>query len=121
MELGESPVECAKREAFEETGVVHRDHQLRLFGYVSEKNYENEGHWLMFLFESLLVIEHLPESFDEGHFNFFHRSQINELPIPPSDHKLIWPYYDNRSSGFWGIKADCSSGLDLNVEVNPEL
>ena len=51
MSEGESPYECAKREALEETGVSLEDKDLSLFGYVSEKGYETTTNWLMFLFD----------------------------------------------------------------------
>ena len=37
MSTGESPFECAKREALEEVGIDLADQDLNLFGYVSEK------------------------------------------------------------------------------------
>jgi len=115
---GESPVECAKREAFEETNLVLKDDDLRLLGYVSEKNYEGKSHWLMFLFESKKTLSHLPSDIDEGCFNFFHRHEIEKLEIPSSDHQLVWPVYDKRHSGFIGIRADCASkSPDLKIEV----
>ena len=40
MGLGESPYECAKREANEEVGLVLKNSDLRLFAYISEKSYE---------------------------------------------------------------------------------
>ena len=39
-----SPVECAKREVKEETGLELADNDLNIFGYVSEKDYEGLGH-----------------------------------------------------------------------------
>ena len=50
MKIGESPFECAIREAREETGMILGCEDLSLFGYVSEKGYENSCNWLMFLF-----------------------------------------------------------------------
>ena len=38
MEIGESPFECAIREAKEETGMKLNYNDLSLFGYVSEKD-----------------------------------------------------------------------------------
>jgi len=122
MEEGESPFECARREALEETGMCLRNRDLHLFGYVSEKNYEGKNHWLMFLFESHILMDQKPPSFDEGSYEFFSRHQIDSLDIPPSDAKLIWPFYDRRKVGFWGINADCGAGKPkLRIEASPEV
>ncbi len=122
MDAGESPAQCAAREAFEETGIEFRDRDLRLFGYVSEKNYEGKGHWLMFLFECIPCIRELPPSISEGKFGFFSREEIDRIPIPPTDHKVVWPLFDKRKLGFWGIRADFSSDtLDLRIEAEPLL
>ena len=64
MQLGESPIECAKREALEEVGLTLTDDDLRLFGYVSEKNYEGNAHWLMFLVDILPVVKSLPPNIE---------------------------------------------------------
>ena len=55
MPVGESPYECARRETEEEIGLRLDDGDLHCFGYISEKSYEGEGHWLMFLFELSLI------------------------------------------------------------------
>ena len=99
MNTGESPVECAQREAFEETRIELKDNDLKLFGYVSEKNYQGNNHWLMFMFEVTPVLKYTPKPIDEGEFKFFYRSEINGLSIPPSDHQLVWPVYDKRNRG----------------------
>ena len=52
ISLGESPHECARREAIEESGVVLADRDLRLTGIVNERAYQGEKHWLIFLFEA---------------------------------------------------------------------
>ena len=120
LSLGESPFECAKREALEETGLVLDDEDLNVFGYVSEKDYQNSGHWLMFLFECKRPIESTPKSFSEGSFSFFTRNEIDSLSIPPTDHQLVWPLYDKRKLGFWGMRADCS-GIEpkIKIEASP--
>ena len=120
MSLGESPFECAKREAFEEVGLKLKDTDLKLFAYVSEKSYEGNSHWLMFMFECLVPLNQLPKEIDEGSFSFFSRNEINQLEIPPSDHRLVWPFYDRKDEGVWGIRADCSMhSLNLEIEANP--
>jgi len=120
MELGESPFECAKREAFEEVALTLQDKDLNLFGYVSEKAYEGNSHWLMFMFDCLIPLEQKPKEIDEGYFQFFDRNEINNLKIPPTDHKLVWPFYDRRTEGFWSIRSDCTHGVPhLEIEGNP--
>jgi len=120
MQLGESPYECAKREAFEEVGLKLKDKDLSLFGYISEKAYEGNSHWLMFMFDCLVPLEQKPAEIDEGYFQFFDRNEINDLEIPPSDHKLVWPFYDRRMEGFWSVKADCGREIPhLEIEGNP--
>ena len=120
MSIGESPVECAIRESQEELGVNLNENDLHLFGYVAEKNYEGDGHWLMFLFDVLQEIDSIPNMINEGNFNFFHRNEINHLDIPPTDHRLVWPYFDKRKDGFWGIRANFGGkSTKIKVEAKP--
>lgn len=115
MMSGESPYECARRETQEEVGLKLSDDDLHCFGYVSEKNYEGTDHWLMFLFDCRISTNCLPQAIDEGSFNFFSREAIDQLNIPPSDHTLIWPYYDRYHAGFVGLRADCNPQGTLTV------
>jgi 8-oxo-dGTP diphosphatase len=120
MSTGESPVECAIREAYEELGICLKDDDLNLFGYVSEKNYEGNGHWLMFLFDILPAINEIPKEINEGHFRFFNRSAIDKLEIPSTDFELVWPFYDKRKEGFWGVRANFGSkSTKIKVEARP--
>ena len=74
----------------------------------------------MFLFDCLPILKDIPEEIDEGYFNFFSRDEIQSLLIPPSDHKLVWPFYDRKDEGFWGVRTDCSKGIpNLEIEANP--
>ena len=121
MHLGESPYECAKRESYEEIGLGLEDEDLNLFGYVSEKNYEGGGHWLMFLFEIIPPISTLPKTISEGTFKFFSRPEIDSLNIPQTDHELVWPYFDKRKLGFWGIRANFESeNPKIKIEAKPK-
>jgi 8-oxo-dGTP diphosphatase len=117
MARGESPFECAARETAEETGLAPAPAELRLFGYVSEKNYEGGGHWLMFLFDCLRPLPGLPSEAlaQEGKFAFFTRAAIDRLRVPPSDRFLVWPYYDRHRRGFAALRADCQPGRPLVV------
>jgi 8-oxo-dGTP diphosphatase len=108
MERGESPVECARRETEEEVGLRVTDEDLHLFGYLSEKNYEGEKHWLMFLFLCHRRLRELPPPIEEGRFGFFAREEIDALDIPPTDAVLLWQFYDAHADGFAGMRADCA-------------
>ena len=75
----------------------------------------------MFLFDCKKPISQLPESFDEGSFAFFKRDEIKLLSIPESDHELIWPYYDKRDDGVWGLRADWMDGKpNIMIESKPK-
>lgn len=116
MALGESPFECACREAFEETGMRLSASELHLFGMVSERSYEGSGHWLMFLFDCLKPIEKLPAEIDEGQFAFFTREQIDSAAIPPSDRKLVWPVFDSHGKSFLAYRAQCGNGEAVRTD-----
>jgi len=115
MAAGESPYECARRETEEEIGLPLDDSDLHCFGYISEKSYEGAGHWLMFLFECKKALTELPEAINEGHFAFFERAEIDNLPIPETDRTLLWPYYDKYKAGFIGLRANCDPTGQLAI------
>jgi 8-oxo-dGTP diphosphatase len=117
MARGESPFECAVRETAEETSLAVNDGDLHLFGYISEKNYEGGGHWLMFLFDCAKPLPALPPTGDEGHFGLFSRAEVDALPLPPSDRVLVWPWYDDYRGGFVALRADCEPQRPLKVTV----
>lgn len=124
MHQGESPYECARRETREEIGLRLVDSDLHCFGYISEKNYEGTGHWLMFLFDCKKKVKQLPRKIEEGSFAFFSRSEIASLSIPKTDRMLLWPYFDKCSKAFVGIRANCapSGNLDIVEELQlPQL
>ena len=125
MESGESPFECAVRETKEEVNLTVQITDLHLFGYVAEKNYQDSGHWLMFLFDCKKPTETLPPTISEGRFGFFSREAIETLPIPDSDRILLWPNFDKYHKGFAALRADCRNGppenLVLEQMINPQL
>ena len=88
METGESPFECAIREAYEEVGVTLTESDLSLRCMLSEENYEGTGHWLMFLFEIHKRLPSLPEAIDEGEFGFFELEDLAGLGMPPLDRSV---------------------------------
>jgi len=115
--LGESPFECAARETAEETGHVITTGDLHLFAMISEKAYEGNAHWLLFLFDCKLPIVSLPLEMDEGSFGFFSREAIDSLILPESDRMALWPLYDKHHRGFVALRADCHPDLPLQITV----
>ena len=114
---GESPFECAVRETEEEAGFTITMRDLHLFGMISEKAYEGQSHWLLFLFRCTKPIEHLPPAIDEGHFGFFSRDAVNTLSLPETDRTALWPIYDQYRDRFVALRVDCMPGQPLVVEI----
>ena len=69
----------------------------------------------MFLFKSKVQLEAIPQAIDEGSFNFFSRSEIDQLAIPETDKTLLWPYYDSHRNGFIGLRANCNPKKQLEL------
>jgi 8-oxo-dGTP diphosphatase len=113
--LGESPFECAARETQEETGVVATPEDFHLFAMISEKAYEGEAHWLLFLFRLKKTVAALPPAITEGRFGFFPRAAIEALPIPATDRAALWPIYDRHRDGFVALRLDCAPGRPLQL------
>lgn len=117
MDLGESPFECAVREAREEVGVQLRPSDLHLFATIAEKAYEGQSHWLMFLFNCKQPLAALPDDISEGRFGFFSREAISALPIPETDRTALWPIYDQYRDRYVMLKADCEPGKPVRIEI----
>ena len=58
---------------WKEINLDFKDEDLNCFGYISEKSYEGMGHWLMFLFKSMVNIETILKQLTKVSFNFFFR------------------------------------------------
>ena len=117
MSIGESPFQCAIRETREETGLELTEKDLHLFAIVAEKAYEGNAHWLMFLFDCKKAMNALPPEMGEGRYEFFDRSRIDSLSIPETDRKMLWSTYDNFSSGFCALRADCEVAGDIKFTI----
>lgn len=89
MASGESPYECAIREAFEETGVQLQPRDLALRSILAEKDYEQCGHWLMFIFQVLPPLKRLPEQIEEGQFSLFGMEELSKIAMPPLDRDIL--------------------------------
>ena len=117
MDEGESPFECAVRETKEETGLDVTNNDLHLFSMIAEKGYEDQNHWLLFLFTCSKPINTLPPSISEGHFQFYSRNEIDTLDIPKTDKQALWSIYDNHNKGFVALKANCYSSDNLQISI----
>jgi 8-oxo-dGTP diphosphatase len=106
-ETGESPYACACREASEELGLRAEVSAFHLTGIISEHGYEGEAHWLMFLFELRDRLKVLPPAHREGEFRFFHREELDGLPLPQTDREKIWPLFWKHRGGFFSAHCHC--------------
>ncbi len=117
MAEGESPFQCACREAQEEVGLSLTDKDLHLFSIVNEKAYEGQSHWLLFLFKCKKTVKTTPPPIGEGRFQFFSRQEINTLSIPESDKSILWPLFDQYQDGFISLRLACTPGSPLKIEI----
>lgn len=90
MPTGESPYECAIREAGEEVRVALSASDLLLRCILSEKDYEGTGHWLMFVFQVTVPLVELPPLIEEGEFSFFDRASLGSVAMPLLDRQILF-------------------------------
>ncbi len=108
---GESPHECAIRETYEEAGLRLDYADLRLNGIVSERAYEGENHWLIFLFESTRAIDPAlvgPMTFDEGRLEWVAVDEVASRPLPETDRRVMWEAVRAHRGGFFMVQIDCT-------------
>lgn len=110
MATGEGPHECALREIREEVELVLEPEEIRLCGIVSERGYEAQSHWLIFLFEVVRAVraEEIPRmEFEEGTLEWVPAEKVAELPIPRTDREIMWPAMESHRGGFFMVHIDC--------------
>ena len=108
MATGESPYECAQREASEEVGVALQASDLELRCIIAERDYQETGHWLMFVFSVLQLLDVAPASIDEGEFRFFAIEELDTLPMPPMDRRILLERLIGDTSGSLHLLRACS-------------
>jgi 8-oxo-dGTP diphosphatase len=104
---GESPYQCAARETKEEIDLNVRVQDLHLTGMVSERAYEKDTHWLMFMFELKVRLEKLPVPHEEGIFEFIPLDEVSKRPIPKTDRDVLWPLFRKYRGGFFSVSIEC--------------
>ena len=119
---GESPAMCARREIMEEAGIDVPIEDLHLLGIVAERAYEGVGHWLRFVYPALHPVQVTEREIREGRIAWFRESEIDHLPLPETDRRVIWPLIranearDGGPHGFFSVHIDCTEGLRWSVE-----
>lgn len=119
MHTGESPAQCAQREILEEAGIHVPLERLHLGGLISEQAYEGKGHWLLFYYRVLGPVKVEWTEIREGTLEWFHPHEIDALPLPETDRKIIWPLIRAHEPGggranlwerpgFFTLHIDCS-------------
>lgn len=122
MSSGESPFECATREVFEEIGEKISADDLHLFCMVSERAYEGDTNWLMFLFDCRKRIDGLPKNISEGNFGLFSLDEIEKIKIPETDRTMLWQAWKKYGeSGFVAMRVDCGAGGALQFVAEEEI
>ena len=114
VESGESPAQCAKREVFEEAGIDVPIERFHLLGMVSECAFEGQGHWLMFVYRVLGPVWVEPRDMREGRLDCHAPAEIERLPLPDTDRRIIWPLIRRHETprgagqpGFFAVHIDC--------------
>lgn len=107
---GESPTDCALREIREETGLALTAGDLHLTGIVSEHGYEDQAHWLMFLYEVIAPVSVEPGQIDEGRLEWHDPASIDRLPIPQTDRQVIWPLFWKFRKKHFMVHINCQGG-----------
>jgi 8-oxo-dGTP diphosphatase len=106
---GEGPHDCARREIREETGISLEPGDLRLVGIVSERAYQGEAHWLIFLFEAIGPVPRTSLAwveFKEGTLEWVAPEAVPGLPIPRTDRDVMWPLVQAHRGGFFAVHID---------------
>lgn len=113
MTIGESPARCAQREIEEEAGILVPIERLHLQGLISEAAFEGKGHWLLFYYRVLGAVEVPARDMREGRLDWFEPGEIDALPLPESDRRIIWPLVrrhpvEGDRRPFFAVHIDCT-------------
>jgi len=98
--------------------------RIHLFGLVSERAFEGKGHWLMFVYRVLGPVSVEARDMDEGRLDWFRPDELDGLPVPETDRRIIWPLMNAAAQrtpggrpGFFAVHIDCRrKDLQWSVE-----
>lgn len=110
QDRGESPTACAIREIEEEAGITVAASDLHLAGIVSEASYEDKGHWLLFCYEVTRPVEVMPRTLREGTLEWHEEAEVENLAIPETDRRILWPLFRKYRGGFFMAHVECAGG-----------
>jgi 8-oxo-dGTP diphosphatase len=128
MAAGESPAQCARREILEEAGIDVPLSRLHLLGMISERSYEDTGHWLLFYYRVIGPVEVEAGAIEEGQLEWHDPADVADLPLPETDRRIIWPLVERHvgpgqggSPGFFAVHIECADGrlawtVDQSIE-----
>jgi 8-oxo-dGTP diphosphatase len=112
FEVGETPEECAKREIYEETGLIADKLYYRgVVNFVSDV-YEEE---IMHLFTCDSFLGTLKERCDEGELVWVKKNEVTSLPIWEGD-KIFFKLLDNEER-FFNLKLIYSGDTLISHEI----
>ena len=111
MDEGESPTSCAVREIFEEVGLRVAPKELHLTGIISEAGYEDQTHWLIFLYELTHPVHVEPTVIREGQLEWHDPESLGTLAIPRTDQEVLWPLFWRYRRRFFMAHLHCHDGL----------
>ncbi|MBS1517814.1 MAG: NUDIX hydrolase [Bacteroidetes bacterium] len=117
IEIAESPIFCAIREAKEECGIDSDENDWHLSGIVTETEYPHIGNVMLFLMEYRKQLKELPSDFEEGNFLFIHPDNFNDHNIPETDKKFIWSRIFQKNKEPFFISLDCKNFPEI-TEIN---
>lgn len=110
MASGESPAACALREIREEVELELDYKDIHLTGLVSETAFNNQTHWLMFMYEVTRPVRVQRMVFREGTLEWHPWEDVQKLAIPETDRRVIYPLMRQYHDKFFHVHIDCHNG-----------